>query len=54
MYYYQQIDEIGKEVAVISSSREITDTLHYRVVSKEYYDAVVGFLHSLAQTESEE
>lgn len=55
MYYYQQIDDIGKEIAVVSMTNEVNDLAHYRPITKDYYDAVVEFLCEQArQTEAEE
>lgn len=53
-YYYQQINDIGKEIAVVASYTEITDTKHYREVSKEYYDAVIEFLREIANNDTDE
>lgn len=52
MFYYQKINEIGKEVAVIASSAPINDPTHYRPIEKEYYEAVVEFLHEQAKENS--
>lgn len=51
IYYYQRIDEIGKEVALITSDVPITDTVHYREITKEYYEAVLEFLREQAEEE---
>lgn len=49
IYYYQQIDDIGKEVALVASSQPINDTQHYRLIDKDYYDAVLEFLREQSQ-----
>lgn len=53
IYYYQRINEIGKEVALITSDEPITDTAHYRAITKEYYEAVLEFLREQATEEEE-
>lgn len=53
-YYYQQIDEIGKEIAIVKAPKPITDTVHYREITKDYYDAVLEFLREQAEMENEE
>lgn len=51
MYFYQQIDDIGKEIAVISSLSEMTDKEHYREITEDYYTAVAEFLAEQASSE---
>lgn len=53
-FYYQQIDEIGKQIAVVSTPCEITDRVNYRPVDKDYYDAVIEFLRENAVVEESE
>lgn len=50
-FYYQQIDEIGKEIAIVKSPKPITDEKHYREITKEYYEAVLEFLREQAEEE---
>lgn len=52
-FYYQQIDEIGKEIAIVKAPKPITDTVHYREITKEYYEAVLEFLREQATEEEE-
>lgn len=54
IYYYQRIDEIGKEVALITSDKPINDTIHYREITKDYYDAVLELIREQAEAEEEE
>ncbi len=53
IYYYQRLNEIGKEVALITSDIPITDTIHYREITKEYYEAVLEFLREQAEMEND-
>lgn len=53
-YYYQQIDNIDKEVALVKSAKKITDTAHYREVDKDYYDAVLQLLREMAEEAEKE
>ncbi len=53
MFYYQQIDSIGKQIALVASSVEITDREHYRPIDKDYYDEVIAFLREQAESEGE-
>lgn len=52
-YFYQQTDNIGKEIAVVKSYVEIKDTKHYRAVTEEYYNAVIDFLKEQASEQGE-
>ena len=53
IYYYQQLDDIGKQIAIVASSVEITDTVHYRPIDKDYYDSVIEFLREQAMEQAE-
>lgn len=53
-YYYQQSDEIGKEIAIVCSLVEITDRVNYRPIKKEYFDAVAELLRETAEEQTEE
>lgn len=53
-FYYQQIDSIGKEVALVKSAKPITDTAHYREVTKDYYDAVLQLLREMSEEAEKE
>lgn len=52
-FYYQRINDIGKEVALVSSSEKIDDAQHFRPVTKDYYDEVYKLLQELSQVQTE-
>lgn len=51
MYYYQQLNEIGKQIALVRTREPITDAAHYREVDKNYYDEVLELLREEASRE---
>lgn len=48
-HHYQQINDIGKEIALVKVPKPITDTVHYREITKDYYEAVLELLREQAE-----